>query len=282
MPPLAGGGYTAEISERGAALRVLRHGERDLVTSWPEGGPIPYYAGTILAPWPGRIAGGAYAFDGREHQLTISEPERGHALHGLVADAGWRVVEWLAAEDDHAFVRLAHALTPAPGYPFRLDLQVTYRLDARGLTTTVTAVNAGAAPAPYGCGPHPWLLADADMLHVPAAELLVTDERMIPGAPKSVAGTPLDFRTARPIGGLTVDHTYTGLAEGEVRVGGTRLTWDPAVLPWVQVCTGAQFGYEGVAVEPMTCPPDAFNSGAGLVVLQPGERHEASWTIGAV
>lgn len=283
MPPLAAGGYTAEISERGAALRSLRHGGRDLVTSWPEGGPVPYFAGTLLAPWPNRVGGGRYSFAGEDHQLELSEPERGNAIHGLVAAADWRVVEWLAAEEDHAFVRLAHTITPAPGYPFTVELRVLHRLDAHGLTTTVTATNIGDRAAPYGCGPHPWLLGgDDDTLHVPAAQVLVTDAALLPKSLAGVSGTPYDFREPRPLGGTVLDHAFTGLTAGETRVGGTRVTWDPATLPWVQVCTGDQLGYQGVAVEPMTCPADAFNSGTDLVVLEPGGSHEASWTISAV
>jgi aldose 1-epimerase len=38
----------------------------------------------------------------------------------------------------------------------------------------------------------------------------------------------------------------------------------------------------GLAVEPMTCPPDAFTSGVDLVHLGPGESHEASWSIAAI
>jgi aldose 1-epimerase len=279
VPLLVGGGYTAQVSPRGAALRMLRHGDRDLITAWPEEGPVPYFAGTILAPWPNRVAGAGYAFGGVTHRLPVTEPERGHALHGLVSGLDWEVAELLAAEDDHAFVRLTHTITPSPGYPFTLALQVVHRLDERGLTTTVTARNEGDAAAPYGCGPHPWLLGDE--LELPAASVLTTDEALLPRSLDDVSGTPFDFRTPRVLDGQVIDHAYTGLARGEARVGGVRISWDPAVLPWVQVCTSGQLGYQGVAVEPMTCPPDAFNSGTDVVVLKPGGEHVASWTIGA-
>ncbi|MEV6156313.1 aldose 1-epimerase family protein [Nonomuraea sp. NPDC052129] len=279
MPQLAAAGYTARISPRGAALRTLRHGARDLITSWPAEGPVPYFAGTILAPWPNRVGGARYPFGGRTHELAVSEPERGHALHGLVSGVDWQVVELLAAEDHHAFVRLTHTITPTAGYPFTLTLRVLHRLDEHGLTTTVTARNDGADAAPYGCGPHPWLLGDD--LELPAAKVLVTDEQLLPRSLDDVSGSPYDFRKARPLDGDVIDHAFTGLAAGEARVGGVRMTWDPAVLPWVQVCTSGQLGYEGVAVEPMTCPPDAFNSGTDVVVLEPGGEHVASWTISA-
>lgn len=274
MPTLSGAGYTAEISTRGAAVRGLRHGARELLTSWPEGGPAPYFAGTLLAPWPNRVGGAVYTFAGERHELPVNEPERGHALHGLVHTAEWRV-----DEQERSWVRLAHDLAPSPGYPFALSFQVTHRLGERGLTTTVACRNAGESAAPYGCGPHPWLLGER--LHLPASKVLLPDERMLPRSLEDVAGTPYDFGQARELGDARLDHTFTGLSSGEVTVDDIRVSWDPSVLPWVQVCTGRHLDYVGVAVEPMTCPPDAFNSGADLVVLEPGDEHEASWTIGA-
>ena len=285
----------AEITERSAALRVLRHGERDLVTSWPADGPIPYYSGTLLAPWPNRIGGSSYTFAGEVHRLPTNEEDRGNALHGLVSEVDWQAVEWLSMEDEHGFVRLAHALAPTPGYPFTLDLQVLYSLTADGLTTTLTAENIGDLPAPYGCGPHPWLLAGGDVgeyeLHVPASKVLLVDDLLLPRSLEDVSGTPYDFRTPRTVGDTAVDHAFTELApdaDGQVRMrvtgpdGGVEIRWDAASLPWAQVCTGSSLDHRGLAIEPMTCPPDAFNSGTDLIVLQPGDKVETSWTISAV
>ncbi|GAA3137133.1 aldose 1-epimerase family protein [Planomonospora alba] len=285
------GDLHAEITERGAALRVLRHGGRDLVTSWPAQGPAPHYSGALLAPWPNRVGGARYRFDGETHRLPVNEPDRGHALHGLVSDALWEP----AGEPAAGSLRLAHTLTPVPGYPFTLSLQVAYSLTAEGLTTTLTAENTGSAAAPYGCGPHPWLLAGGGVeeyeLHVPARKVLLVDELLLPRALEDVAGTPYDFTVARAVGGTAVDHAFTGLvpdAGGSVAVrvsgpdGGVEVRWQAAELPWVQVCTGTGLGHAGLAVEPMTCPPDAFNSGTDLIVLRPGEKTEASWTIAPV
>ena len=51
-----------------------------------------------------------------------------------------------------------------------------------------------------------------------------------------------------------------------------------ADTPWVQVYSGEQVSRRGVAIEPMTCPPDAFNSHTDLVALEPGQTH--SMTVG--
>jgi len=287
----------AEITERAAALRVLRHGGRDLIVSWAADRPIPYYSGVLLAPWPNRIGGARYVFDGETYRLPVNEEDRGNALHGLVADAEWEAVEWLPAGEQQSFLRLAHTITPSPGYPFTVALRVLYTLTAHGLTTTLSAQNIGDRPAPYGCGPHPWLLAgdpedpvEEWELRVPAGRVLLVDDRLLPRTLEDVAGTPYDFRRTRRVGAVPVDHAFTALepdADGRARVSlrgpsrAVEVSWDPAVLPWVQVCTGAGLGHAGIAVEPMTCPPDAFNSGTDLVVLEPGDKHEASWTISA-
>ncbi|GII00309.1 aldose 1-epimerase family protein [Planobispora takensis] len=289
---LRSGALSAEITERAAALRVLRRGERDLVASWPADGPIPCYSGTLLAPWPNRVGGARYSFAGRTHRLPVNEEDRGNALHGLVAEVDWEAVEWSEERDGQGSVRLTHTITPVPGYPFTLALQVLYTLTPEGLTTTLTAENIGREAAPYGAGPHPWLLAGPVVedyeLHVPADRVLLVDDLLLPRSLEEVAATPYDFRTSRVIGATPVDHAFTGLVpdgDGLVRVrvrgpeGGVEIAWEAAAMPWAQVCTGTGLGYAGLAVEPMSCPPDAYNSGTDLIVLQPGDKAEHSWTI---
>jgi len=294
--PIAAAGYEAVITEVGATLRLLRHDGRDLVAGFAEDEIRPVYRGAILAPWPNRIGGGSYEFAGVRHQLPLSEPARHNALHGLVAWSGWTLVE---QHDDH--VVLGHRLLPQDGYPFQLDLTMSYALGDGGLACRLAAVNAGDRDAPYGCAPHPYLVAgqgrvDAWTLELPAARYLdVTQDRLLPIGLLPVDGTDYDFRTAREVGTTFLDHAFTDLAPGPdgsvlARVttadgSGVELTWD-ASCPWVQVHTADRpepaLSRSSLAVEPMTCPPDAFNSGTDLVVLPPGERHEASWTIRAV
>ncbi|BDZ51957.1 galactose mutarotase [Frondihabitans sucicola] len=256
----------------------------------------PVYRGAILAPWPNRVVDGRYEFDGAEHQLPLTEPDRGHALHGLLVWARWHV-----ASSTSASVRLEAEVVPSDGYPFALDVAVTYALDDGGLTTTVDATNAGSKAAPYGTAPHPYLSAgpgrvDDWTLTLPAADYLeVTEERLIPVATHPVAThRDFDFRSAKPIGDLFLDHAFTGLERdggtSTVTVtapGGTgvAMSWGTE-LPWVQVHTADRPEPEldrlGLAVEPMTCPPDAFSSGTDLVRLEPGQAHTAAWTISAL
>ena len=295
--PLRSGDYTAAVTQVGAGVRVLRHASRDLLLGYAGDQIRPKFRGALLAPWPNRVVDGTYSFAGTTHQLDLTEPERGHALHGLVA---WE--RFQPVERDEASIRLRHRIVPRTGWPFQISVDVRYVVDDSGLRCTVTARNDGTEPAPYGVGPHPYLLAgpgrvDEWRFELPAAQVLqVTPDRLVPRELTAVEDTGLDFRGGRPIGSDQVDHAYTALradADGLVRArataddgSGVECVWDPVVLPWVQVHTAdlpePEESRRGLAVEPMTCPPDALNSGTDLVVLDPGEEHVAGWRIAAL
>lgn len=293
------GEYTAVITARGAALRELRHRGRDLIVPFPAGGPNADFRGVLVAPWPNRIPDGRYSFDGVDYQVPVNEPERDCALHGFTPGLDWRLdsrTEFSAT--------LSCAIAPTPGYPFALALTATYSLDGDGLHAAVTAVNVGERVAPYGVCPHPYLLAgpaplDEWSLEVPARTFLeVTPDRLLPLATRPVAGHGYDFRAARTIGSTEIDHAFTDIvfdsdsdSDGDGRAcvvvrdpGGTGvgMAWD-STLRWLQLHTGDKEpplpNRLGLAVEPMSCPPDAFNTGTDLVRLEPGSVHEASWCI---
>jgi aldose 1-epimerase len=294
---LAHEGYAATVTAVGATLRRLTHDGRPLVVGFDVDQPRPAFRGTVLVPWPNRVADGRYAFDGELRQLAVTEPARGNAIHGLVAWARFDLVEHVADR-----VVLRHVLVPQPGYPHELEVTVTYALGVNGLSWSISTRNIGERPAPYGCAPHPYLVGgpgrvDDWTLEVPAGEFLrVTEDRGLPSGVSGVGGTAFDFRTPRVVADLVADHAFTGLKPGDdgtttVRVTandghGTALTWDPAVSPWVQIHTADSPDPAshriGLAVEPMTCPPDAFNSGTDLVILAPGSHHTATWTLSAI
>lgn len=294
---IAAHGYEAVIASVGASLRSLTFRGRDLVVPFDADEVRPGYRGATLAPWPNRIVDGEYEFGGLRHRLPLTEPERGQALHGLLA---WAEYADRLVEDDR--VVLVAVIEPQTGYPFRVEVETEYRVDENGLQQTVTARNVGADAAPWGTGPHPYLVAgpsplDAWTLLLPASEVLtVTPDRLSPVEREPVERHPdWDFRTEREIGDVFIDHAFTGLArtEGvaEVRVtapdgSGVAMTWDER-CPWVQVHTADTPSVPsthriGLAVEPMTCPPDAFNSGTDLIVLPPASSSAASWVIAAI
>lgn len=289
------GGYVADIASVGATLRALSYRGRELVVPFLADEVRPFFRGVTLAPWPNRVVDGRYRFDGAVQQLALTEPERGHALHGLV---GW--LDFAVVWQDAGHAILEAVVEAQTGYPHRLTVRVTFALDRDGLRVEVGATNTGATDAPYGASFHPYLVAgpgrvDDWVLEFAARTVMtVTADRLVPTGLAEVADGPFDFASPHTIGGLRIDHAFTGLARDDAGIATLRLTsaetgvqlaWDSG-SPWLQIHTGDRpepsLSRIGLAVEPMTCPPDAFNSGVDLVVLGPGDTRSDGWTISAL
>lgn len=282
--------------EVGGGLRSYSLGAWAVLDGYREDEMCGAGRGQLLVPWPNRIDGGAYSFEGKDLQLPLTEPLKRNAIHGLARWSAWTVLE---AEASRAV--LAHTIHAQPGYPFTLDLTASYRLGEAGLAVRLTAVNAGAFPCPFGSGAHPYVtvgeeLVDTASLLVPAAVRLLNDDRGIPTGTAAVEGGEYDFRSMRPLGRLVLDTAFTGLdrdGDGRARVvmtagdGSRSVTvWADAQHPYLMLFTGDTLDPDrrrhGLAVEPMTCAPNAFRSGDGLRVLQPGEEWTGEWGISPV
>jgi aldose 1-epimerase len=132
---------------------------------------------------------------------------------------------------------------------------------------------------------------DEMLLRVPARTVLRSDDRGLPVGATPVDEAGLDFRIARPIGDVILDHCFTDLErtpDGRARVelhsadGVFSTLWVDEAYPYLMLFTGdplADVARRSVAVEPMTCAPNAFRSGAGLVTLEPGESTRSAWGI---
>lgn len=278
-----------------AGLRTLRLGGRDVLDGFGKGERPTGGRGQTLVPWPNRVADGRYRLDGAQQQLALTEPLAGNAIHGLARWVAWDVIDRQSSS-----VTFSTLVVPQPGWPTLLRCEVTYALDSAGLTVTTSARNVGTADCLYGSGSHPYLtagtaLVDDATVQVPASTWYETDERGIPVATHPVDGSPYDLREPRRIGEQVLDTCFGGLTLDEDSRWRVRLTgpdggvvlWADASYRWVQVFTGDTLDDEhrrrGVAVEPLTCPPDAFNAtdleAAGVVRLAPGEQHVGRWGL---
>ena len=292
---LAQGDQTAVVVQVGGGLRMYHAAGRAVIDGYDVSARVDGGRGQVLAPWPNRVRDGRYRWADQDQQLALSEAAKLNAIHGLVRWSEWSVVERTSSR-----VAVATRIWPQPGYPFLLDVTAAYALDDDGLAVTLTGRNAGDAALPYGVGQHPYVTAGTDLvdeavLTVPASAWLRTDERGLPQSSEPVEGTPWDFRAGRQIGDTLLDTPFAELhRDGEGRVvvrlaqaDGTHGVdvWCGAGTDYLQVFSGdtlaPQRRRRGLAVEPMSCPPDAFNSGAGLVRLEPGQAHTLQWGLRA-
>ncbi|MEU4198088.1 aldose 1-epimerase family protein [Kribbella sp. NPDC026611] len=293
---LRSGGYEATVVSVGGGLRGLTYGDRPVLLGYDASEPAHAGIGQHLFPWPNRISGGKYTFQGTDQQLYLTEPARGNAIHGLTRWANWIRLDADGPSSDAAgqpgsdvdLLVVGHRLHGQPGYPHQLDLRVTYRLGEDGLVVTASATNVGRTAAPYGYGAHPYLSVgrsvDDCVLEFTATDWLeVSPENMVPIGLAPVAGSAFDFSTPHAIGKASIDNAFTGLGNAwSVSLtdpdSGARsiLTSD---TPWMQLFTGEPVGRTALAVEPMTCPPDAFITGQNLIVLEPGDVHTTSFQV---
>lgn len=286
---LHAGGATAEIAQVGAALRALTIDGVDLVPRYADASPTPAASGVVLLPWPNRVRDGVWTQRGITRRLAISEPALGNASHGLLRFAAYRA----ESQDDGALTLRADVF-PQTGYPFHLESRVTFALTPEGLTVAHDIRNVGTEEAPAALGIHPYLcIGGVDtaelVLRSPGTERVLLDDRKLPvGLAPVDAAT--DLRAGRRLGDLDLDTGYRGLApdeDGRVRhtlsaPDGRALTlWQGADFGWAQIFTTDRYpGHPlAVAIEPMTAPADAFNSGTDLRWLAPGETWSPTWGI---
>jgi aldose 1-epimerase len=291
---LGAGDLRATVSPFGASLRRLwleRPGQppRDLVWGYSGTASKKGGQGDVLLPFPGRVAGGTYMFDGTRHELAKNDKDGPNAIHGFV-----RSKLWLEGPRSPSSAQFATRISKGdhPGYPFDLEVVVGYELLDTGLACAFVVRNAGDGPAPVGAGFHPYLLApegavDSVMLRSPASTLVEFDGLLPTGKVVDVPAD-LDFRAARAVGPLRLNHCFTGLAKdpdgfARVRVGDVEL-WMDGNFPYLVLYTGDALGRDArkaLAVEPMTCATDALNRPEwGLRVLQPGETMQGTWGVG--
>lgn len=277
------------VASLGGALRSYTVAGTQLVETYPDDAVPPSAAGILLAPWPNRVAGGRWVLDGKVQQLDLTDPGLGNAIHGLLRNTGYAAVE--TTPDS---VRLAASIYPQHGYPFHLEHEVRYSLDADGgLRVRQSLTNRSAAPAPFALGAHPFLrIGDVPTeelrLRVEASSILVTDEALIPTATVPVAGET-DLRQDRRVGELRLDSAYTGLTGrgGCYRHvltaddGRTVQLWSEKAFGYVHVFVTENFPGRScaLALEPMTAPANALNSGEGLRWLEPDASFSAEWGI---
>ena len=280
------------VVEVGGGLRAYSVAGRPVLDGYGPDEMSRSGRGQVLIPWPNRLEDGSYEFDGKRHQAPIDDPAENDAIHGLVRWAAWTVGRRSAES-----VVMEHRVHPQPGYPFSLGLRIEYALSDAGLSVTTTATNLGPDPCPDGCGAHPYLTLgteriDSLVLRAPGGTVLHSDERGLPTGRSPVDGTEYDFRQPRRIGSTRLDSCYTDLergADGLARVeledpesGNALALWADNRYGYLMLFTGdplPDVSRRSLAVEPMTCPPNAFSSGEALVRLEPGASFTSSWGI---
>ena len=268
---LTHGDAEAVINLVGSALVGLRFGNHIVI---PEVNLEPKtYAGSLLAPWPNRIAQGRYQFEDNQYQLEIRDG-LGNALHGLVDEANAEVVETRAG-----FLKLATKVEASAGYPWNLLVEATFELTADELVVIYFVTNVGSGSAPVGIGTHPYFpFSDDTTIEVNAVTAFVHGSDMMPVSQTPAAEIGLGSGNAVLVRDLKLDTQFTGVTNpvATLKTGSHSLDIWHERAPWLMIYTTNKFPWangpgNAIAIEPQTCPADAFNTGENLRVLASGE-----------
>ena len=284
------------LSYRAGALDVIAGpASPDAWREHPHRGGIP-----ILFPWPSRIAGARFTFEGRDYRLPVNEPARGNAIHGFACERAFRVTRrgpyFVTAMLDSSDYSDLSSIWP---WPFTLEID--YEV-GNGLRLKARITNTGDSAMPFGFGAHPYFhaplnpkgLRDAILIQLDADARWPLDARLVPTGNLEPLAGKFDLCAPRAIGADTYDDVFrmAPVSKENVSTPRARLI-DPSLKIAVEVRADAAFGEfvvfappnnPIVALEPYTCAPDAFNLAArgvaaGMRELAPGQTFEAGFEI---
>lgn len=226
--------------------------------------------GDFLVPFPNRVCDGIYTFEGQTHQLYPNETDRGHALHGFLMKKECELVSHDEGEESAVVIfRTTFTKGEFQGYPFDLEITISFTLKEKALDIKITAKNTGTSKAPYGIGWHPYLTANKKIddcnLRIPAKKIMEVraDKELIPTEKLLDNEFGSELRT---IGDTQLDTCFADLVDHTVRFENIEL-WMDETMQYFQSYTPDE--RMSIAVEPMSCAPDAFNNGLGLIILEP-------------
>ncbi|MCI6574786.1 MAG: aldose 1-epimerase [Actinomycetaceae bacterium] len=295
-------GSTALIAERGASVLSWEpkpgvnvidgyvNAEELREASWSRS--------LVAVPWPGRMKGNKYRFDGVTYELPTTS--RGSALHGFVYDEDFEV------EDASSSLTLRCDFPGAQGYPWPFTVRVTYSLEVGAdseehLSVMIAATNTGTTDIPLAIGWHPYVkLPDNATISnyavtIPARTKILYGPDSVPLAGEAAYSGVNAPVTINYLGARAMDDSYRGLIPDENGVVNTvvsdsasnatiRLSQEPADAPVVHIYTGDGAPRDprgSLALEPLSHLPDAFNraDSAASIRLAPQETRQLTATI---
>lgn len=237
------------------------------------------FKGCKLVPYPNRIKQGIYSFEGRKHRLPVNDGP--NALHGLVLYQPFQIIASKANENEAELITEYAYNQNDMGYPFCFKLQVSFLLNKNGLTKTTQITNSGEGNMPVGDGWHLYFKCkskiDDCILLFDSEKIVINDTTLIP------TGQTQDFdcfKTSKVVDNFEFDDCFILSPKNNIaEVVLTDKVHNLSIVSWQE--TGNQkYNYlqiytpphrNSIAIEPMTCQPNAFNNTEGLITLKPLE-----------
>jgi len=234
----------------------------------------PYHPSALLTPWVNRVRNGNYSFKGKNYQLPINEPALGNAIHGLLARAPFSIV----GQSENS-IKLEHKYEgEEPNYPFPFTFRYTYTLkDDGSIEINFEAQNTGSTAMPFACGWHPYFsfpnttVADLAIKFHPISRF-ISDSQMIPLKEENLLSqSHFIFSQEKLDHVFRLEPKQQHVTEFIDNKHQRSLFLEQSSIQFPFLVVFQPEGYTSVAIEPMSANTDAFNTGDGLIELQPLE-----------
>ncbi len=290
----ATGEYVSVIPERGATVhelylledgklrQILDRYDTDLELEANHG-----HKNSLLMPYPNRIKYGLYTFQNKEYRLPITKPEEGNAIHGFISESPFEQIGSNLQENSGSITLIYSYLGKNQGYPFIFTVQIIYTLSEVGFSMEIKTTNNGIGPMPIGVGWHPYILfedLENVQLQLPPVERLLV-EKLIPTGDTEPFK---DFNEFKTIAKTEFDDCFKITSISDEAVVRLHSLKKASVLELWQHTGDKKYNYvqmytppgrKSIAVEPMTCPANSFNSRESLIVLEPAESFRVTNSI---
>lgn len=269
----------------GAAVNAYTFNGHNFIDGYssPEEIAKQQYKGVILAPFPNRLAAAQYEFEDETYTLPINRAKESLALHGFLYNEPFEIIQQL--DNELTLYYLYDAMEA--GYPFKFALMINYILHSDGRLEVQSGVENLGPTMPFGLGWHPYFKMDVDVddleLAFPESDLILLDDRKIPTGetvPYEVIGDALNMKDEH------FDDCFVLKQSGANQFKVKSKQYDLLIhSPSLN-----DFGYfqlytppnrRSVAVEPMTCAPNAFNNGMGLHLIPAKQKVQFNYSIQA-
>jgi len=271
------------VAQKGATLVKFTKEDDDIIVPFDPDFDSQAFNGAILAPFNNRVRDGEYSYQGQDFKLEINDVGRHNAMHGLIFN---QLFDLKVLEEDR--IVLTYLSKASKGYPWDIFYDVQYKLSKFGLKLVIKVYNQSENSAPFSIGWHPWFnphgKLDDCALYFKHGGHWLTDEQLIPVG-KEKASKGHDFNKKKELVGLDLDDTYCELfyspthqasAFFKTANGPTNEIWIKKGFDGWQVCSANHidgFERQGLAIEPVSAPADAFNSKDQLIILEPQEKN---------
>ena len=235
------------------------------------------FASSILFPFANRIKDGEYTFNNLKYKLQCNEIDKNNALHGFVYNKPFEVIDSLVTQEFASLTLLYKDDGKTEGFPFKFNIELTYKLYKNGIILSIKAVNNDKSSFPFNIGWHPYFYSknfDNSALNFKSATKYVYDAQQI------ISGTTeLDVEMPFQLKDVKLDTGYL-LTTNEIKFSTPEYNLNIISNSkdfFLQLYTPDDQNI--IAIEPMTGAADNFNNEIGLQTLQSNETYDVKWCV---